>query len=253
MIRKNLVLLLTVFLACNGLITCGIDEYYYLPQVSEGGIRINLNTEAVIELEPITPPGTGEYYYAVSYTIFYRIYTSNFLTSSSTDIAQISPILVSDYNFFSQYTNPTNTTSVTSLNTFRSRNYYELEFEGTDKVSILPKSGGTFRIRFPTSLWGEPTATLSTLNDGQEYKLLRSSQLISPQPRDDLLFRNTPELRSYENINDNINADVAGRTGEMQYSYVSMYIVASGVNPNNFTQIFSKPTHVSLFKLPDTN
>jgi len=248
MIRKKIILLLTVLLAGAGLITCGIDEYYYLPQVSEGGITVNLNTEAKIPLEDISNE-----YYAVSYTIFYRIYVSNFLTSSSTDIAQISPALVSDYNFFSQYTNPTNTTSITSLNTFRSRNYYELEFDGTDIASILPKGGGIFSIRFPPIPWREPTASLDTLNDGLEYKLLRSSKLISPQPRGDLYFRNTPELRSYENTNANINADVAGRTGEMQYSYVSMYIVAYGVNPSNFTEIYSKPTHVSLFRLPDTN
>jgi hypothetical protein len=245
MIKK--ILILTVLLAGALFISCGIDEYYYLPQVSEGGVSVNLNTEAVINLPAISP---DEYYYAVSYTIFYRIYVSNFLTSSSTDVAQISQSLVSDYNFFSQYTNPATTTSITSMNTFKSRNYFELEFDGADIVSILPKSGGTFRIRFPTVLWGEPVALF---NDGQEYRLQRSSQLISPQPRNDLSFRNTPELRSYENSNANINADVAGRTGEMQYSYVSMYIVASGVNPGNFTPIYSKPTHISVFKLPDTN
>jgi hypothetical protein len=243
MIKK--ILILTVLLAGAFFISCGIDEYYYLPQVPEGGVTINLNTEATINL-----PVIDEYYYAVSYTIFYRIYVSNFLTSSSADIAQISPSLVSDYNFFSQYTNPATTTSITSMNTFRNRNYFELEFDGVDIANILPKSGGTFRIRFPTVLWGEPIALF---NDEQEYSLRRSSQLISPQPRNDLSFRNTQELRSYENSNVNINADVAGRTGEMQYSYVSMYIVASGVNPGNFTPIYSKPTHISVFKLPDTN
>jgi len=245
MMKKNLIL--TILLACAGFISCGIDEYYYLPQVSESGVTVNLNTEATLNLPAISQ---DEYYFAVSYTIFYRIYVSNFLTSSSTDIAQISPSLASDYNYFTTFTNPANTTSITSSSTFRNRNYYELEFDGADIVSMLPKSGGTFRIRFPTVLWGEPSASL---NNGQEVRLQRSRQLISPQPRNDLLFRNTPELRSYENANANTNADVAGRTGEMQYAYVSMYIAAYGVNPGNFTQIYSKPSHIGVFKLPDTN
>jgi len=246
MIKK--ILTLTILLAGAGFISCGIDEYYYLPQVPEGGVTVNLNTEAVLNLPDISK--NDEYYYASSYTIFYRIYVSNFLTSSSTDIAQISPSLASDYNYFSSYTNPANTTSIISSNTFASRNYFELEFDGKKNTDILPKSGGTFRIRFPPVPWGEPTASL---NDGQEFKLLRSSKLISPQPRNDLLFRNTPELRSYENASANINADVAGRTGEMQYTYVSMYVVAQGVNPGNFTPIYSKPVHISIFRLPDTN
>jgi hypothetical protein len=246
MIKK--ILILTVLLAGAFFISCGIDEYYYLPQVPESEVTINLNTEAVISLPTITQSE------AISYIIFYRIYVSNFLTSSSANIAQISPSLASDYNFFSQYTNPANTTSILSMNTFRNRNYFELEFEGADRESILSKSGGTLRIRFPTVLWGEPVASLNELNDGEEFSLRRSSkQLISPEPRNDLFFRNTPELRSYENSNANINADVAGRTVEMQYSYVSMYIVTYGVNPGNFNSIYSKPTHIGVFKLPDTN
>jgi len=243
--RKKLVLLiLSVLLAGSGLITCGIAEYYYLPQVSEGDITGNLNTEAEIIFPSISQS------YAISYKIFYRIYVSNFLTSSSSDIAQISPTLVSDYNFFSSYTNPANTNIITSSDTFRSRNYHELDFDGIDLTDILTKSGGTLRIRFPTINWGTPTASL---NDGQDYNLMRSNQLISPLPTNNRYFQNTPELRSYDNANSNINADVAGRTGEMHYSYVSMYIVAYGVNPGNFNTIYSKPTHIRIFKLPDTN
>jgi len=246
MIKEKLIL--TILLAGAGFISCGIDEYYYLPQVPEGGVTVNLNTEAILNLPDIS--NNNEYYYASSYTIFYRIYASDFLTSSSTDIARISPSLASDYNYFSSYTNPANTTSITSSSTFKSRNYFELEFDGTKDIDILPKSGGTFRIRFPVIPWSVPAASL---NGGQEFFLFRSSEMISPQPRNDLFFRNTPELRSYENANANINADVAGRSGEMQYAYVSMYIVATGVNPGNFTPIYSKPAHISIFRLPDTN
>jgi hypothetical protein len=236
-----------ILIISAALFSCGIDEYFFLPQLDENNVTTYLNTEAVINLPPIP----DEFYYAGSYTIFYRIYISNFQTMSSTDISQISPALASDYNFYSQLANPANTSSIMSLNNFKNRNYFELEFEGADIASVLPKDGGILRINFPTYPEGYPTASI----DGgpAAYRLRRSSQLISPEPRNDLSFRNSSELRSYENANANINADVAGRTGEMQFAYVSMYIVALGTNPVNFTPIYSKPTHISVFRLPDTN
>ena len=227
--------------------SCGIPEYFYLPQIPEGNVTTDLNTEARVELPALSD---AEFSHAGGYTIFYRIYASNFLTVSSTELSQISPTLSSDYNAFSQITNPANTSAITSLNTFRNRNYFELEFDGIDIAGMLPKTGGTLQISFPTYPGDYPRATI---NGGQEYRLRRSSQLISPEPREDLSFRNTAQLRVYENANANINADVAGSTGEMQYTYVSMYIVAKGVNPDNFTSIYSKPTHISVFKLTDAN
>ena len=230
--------------------SCGIPEYFYLPQIPEVNVTTTLNTEAAIVLPPIS----DDYYYAGNYTIFYRIYTSNFPTESSTELSQISPALSSDYNAYYEATNPTNTSVITSLNTFRNRNYFELEFEGVDIAAILPKGGGILRISFPTLSWDYPVASITSINDGEQYfRLRRSSQLISPEPREDLSFRNTPQLRELENANANINADVAGSTGETQYTYVSMYIVAKGVNPDNFTSIYSKPTHISVFKLTDAN
>jgi hypothetical protein len=226
-------------------LSCGIPEHYYLPQIPEGYVTTVLNTEAIIYLPPIS----DDYYYAGNYAIFYRIYISNFLTESSTELNQISPSLASDYSTYYQLTNPANTSSITSLSTFRNRNYFELEFEGVNTASILPKGGGTVRISFSTISWSYPVISI---NDGEAHVLRRSGQLISPEPRDDYSFRNTPELRFYENANTNINADVAGRSGdEMRYAYVSMYIVAVGTNPVNFTSIYSKPTHISVFKLPD--
>jgi len=231
---------------CAGYISCGVDEYYYLPQIPEGSISRDLNTEAVI----VIPPIPDQYYYANFYTIYYRIYVSNHLTTSVSELAQISPALLSDYNLFFPITNPANTTAITMANTFSNRNYFRLEFEGTSIANVLPPGGGTLRIQFPTAQWGIPVVSL---NDGQQFRIIRSSELSSPEPRGDLLFRNTPELRDNANANANTNADVAGRAGIMQYAYVSMYIVAVGTDPANFSAIYSKPTHISVFKLPDTH
>ena len=248
MTYKKYIIFFCISLYVLGAVSCGIEEHYYLPQIPEENISINLNTEAVI----VIPPIRNEYYYAGYYAIFYRIYTSNYLTSSSTDLPQISSFLSSDYNYFHMLSTPANTSSITNLNTFRSRNYFELEFEGADIAELLKKNSEpvTLRIRFPPNYYENPVASL---NDGPEYNLRRSGRLISPEPRDDLYFRNTSELRAFENANSNINADVAGRSGEMLYTYVSMYIVTAGTNPSNFSPIYSNPTHINVFKLADSD
>ncbi|MCL2271596.1 MAG: hypothetical protein FWC19_02160 [Treponema sp.] len=243
MITRKIIFFLCLIPLSVFFLTCGIEEYYYLPQVNEGDITLILNTEAIIDLPPIP----DIYYFASGYIIFYRIYISTEYVTSSTAMNQISSALVSDYNAFSQFTNPANTSSIISLNTFRNRNYFELEFYGGEIASILPKTGGTLYIRFPVVTGGYP---IVTIDDGQEIQLRRSRKLISPQPIENLSFQNTYELRLPENSNININADVAGHQ-DGQYAYVSMYIAAIGTNPSNFTPVYSKPTHIGVFILPE--
>ena len=104
------------------------------------------------------------------------------------------------------------------------------------------------RLHFPAAPGYLPVANIN----GREFSLRRSSELISPEP--DMFFRNSTELSDITKANSNINADVAVRSGiAIPYAYVSMYIVAIGLNPVGFTQIYSKPTHISIFRLPDIN
>ena len=241
-VLQTLNVLLAVFL-----FSCGIEEYYYLPQVPESNIKRTSNTEAEISLPDIDDP---KYYYASNYSIFYRIYISNNNTiaeiQTPTDRNNISSALANDFSALQPYTNPANS-SITSANTFSSRNYFELEFDSVSEM--LPKDGGTLRIQFPTGS-GDPVVSL---NDGPEIRLRRSSNLISPQPIGDLYFRNTQGLNDFANATSSINADVAGRDISPRYAYVSMYIVAVGYDDRQFTPIYSKPTLISIFKLPDTN
>lgn len=230
------------------LLSCGVDEYYYLPQVPEGNNQTDFNTNATVNIPPIP----DDYYYAGYYTIFYRIYVSNHLTTSSSpsEFTLISPNLSSDYNFLLPYTNPVNTSATVSSNTFNSRKFYELDFEETDKITMLPRTGGTLIIDFSNNHGFIPNASL---DNGSVINLRRSSKLLISPDSSDLYFCNTPELRDINNANPNKNADVAGRSGEMRYTYVAMYIVAVGTNPNNFTTVYSKPTFINVFKLPDSN
>ncbi|MDR2597984.1 MAG: hypothetical protein LBC76_11785 [Treponema sp.] len=248
MLRKT-VIIITIIVFINVLLSCGIDEYYYLPQVPEINVTTDFNTNATVNFPKIP----DDYYYAACYTIFYRIYVSSHSTqnSSPSEFNLISPYLNNDYNYLLQFTNPVNTSATTSTNTFKNRNFFKLEFEGTDNINMLPKNGGKLLIDFPTTVGDIPFASLN----GERKYLLRSSELTSPEPSDDLYFRNTPELYNLEYATDkNKNADVAGRSGDnMNLTYVAMYIAAVGTNPNNFTTIYSKPTFISVFRLPNKN
>jgi len=238
-----------VFAACAACIlvffSCGVEEYYFLPQVQENRISSSI-TNAIINI-PAIPE--DPYYYAVYYAIFYRIYTSEnsilSLSPTTSDFSLINSNLLSDFNFLLPISNPANTSSTISANTFKSRNYFELEFEGTSASGMLPKTGGTLIINFPTATGDFPAASLDS---AASKLLLRSSELISPRP--DKYFRNSYDLRNVSNLTNNINADVIG-SGETSYSYAAMYIVAVGIHPTNFSRIYSKPTFISVFRLPD--
>jgi len=227
--------------------TCGFEENYFLPQVPEINISTQLNTSATINL----PSLTG-FYYAQNYIIFYRIYISDFNTSSNdtTIFSNINSSLVNDYNFIYPNTDPTSTTAgISANNLFLSRSYFELELEGVNINNMLSSSGGNIRISFPTAQGGNPVMTFN--NGTVIYNLKRSGKLITPRPSD-RYFQNTSQLSDANNANSNNNADVAARSGLSQtYAYVSMYVVAAGTDPVKFTTIYSKPTHISVFRLPE--
>lgn len=233
-----------IILSAAFFLSCGIEESYYLPQVPESYITRSNNTGAEIILPNINDP---QYYYATHYSIFYRIYMSDNSIDgeiqTSSDRSNISPNLANDFNFLEPITDPTNKTAITSSTTFSGRFYYELELDGAEIGNILSTNGGTFRIRFPTMTGDIPVLILV---DEQEIQLRRSRQLISPLPTDDPSFRNSAEL------NDSVNTDVVTRTSGA-FAYVSMYIVTVGYNNALFTQMYSKPTHINIFRLPDAN
>ena len=87
------------------------------------------------------------------------------------------------------------------------------------------------------------------------YILWRSDGggLFNPMP--DRYFINSNELSSPDNINDQINADVANKAdipeGGMRYTYAAMFIVAVGFNPSTYSNIYSTPSLIHVFLLPD--
>jgi hypothetical protein len=247
--KRRILFFLSFFVLSVFLTTCGLEEYYYLPQVPEVNIETQFNTSATLNL-----PSLSGYYYAQNYKIFYRIYISdNIITSNETSIFNvISSTLVSDYNLIWPNTDPTSTSMGTSAGTlFTNRNYYELFIDNNNRGenidSLLTSNGGNVSILFPTAQGSYPVLSVSNGSNSVEYRLLRSDYFFNLNPNDDKrYFRNTSDI----NVSD--YADLVPRTGASQtYAYVSMYIVASGINPTGFTPIYSKPTHISVFKLPD--
>jgi len=229
-------------------LSCGIDEYYYLPQIPESGIVRIFNTEAVIDVP--TNLLNEVSHYATGYIIFYKIYISNSDKGTVIEIINNNSRISSDYNALYSYTDPSNATSIPSLNTFSNRGFYELELEGADiKSTALSKNGGTFKISFPPSVGIKPYLDYS----GTAYSLYRSNGGGTFNPKPDRYFFSSPDLNDYANAVSTINADVFGQSGVNEFAYASMYIVAVGQNPSNFSRLYGKPTHISVFKLPLLN
>jgi hypothetical protein len=211
-----------------------------------------MNNSATIDI-----PSISGFYYATYYSIFYRIYISgqnvDFQIQTSSDaLNNINPDLWRDYSAIYPSTDPTNLSANTSINTvFKNRNYFELELEDENiHDNVLSTSEKVLTFQFP-AVPGECPYLI--LNSESRMLLSRSSELISPVPAD-LYFLNSEDLNNIKNAIADINADVAGHTGISQlYAYVSMYIVAVGLNPTLFTPIYSKPTHIGFFKLPEKN
>jgi hypothetical protein len=222
--------------------------------VPEGSITNNSITGARVSIPPLI--NSGNSHYASRYNIFYRIYISEDNASSITTTDQrraVSPTLASDFNTLYRYTDPTANT-VISASTFSSLNYYELELKTANIRNILgngglASTGGVVNIEFSTSGRDYPAMLIE---GGADYFLYRSNGrgAFKPVPAEELYFLSSPELRDFENAKNSINADVVGNSSNPEYAYVSMYIAAVGTNPNTFSNIFSKPTHIGIFKLP---
>jgi hypothetical protein len=253
-VKKLLFCTLTAFL-----VSCGIDDYFYLYPVPDGNVQSQSNTMAVIYLPNIN---LQEFYYFTHFTIYYRIYISDIqsvsLQLSQSELSAINPALSSDYfGIFPYTTSNTQGSQVvnTSISTmFRNRNYYTLELEGVDiENNILSTSslGDTITLDFSPTPGSIP---FLSINNSARYHLFRSNGngVFNPLPVDRYFF-NSSQLNSSENVTSNINADVVDKNNISgpRYTYVSMYIVATGID-NNFSPIDSIPTFINIFVLPDS-
>jgi hypothetical protein len=243
--KKTLVIFTLCFLT---LLSCGIDEYSYLPQVPENAITRELTNKVDVE----TLPSLASFVHlSARYVIYYKIYiiSSEFGTYPEliNNISRIS----SDYNTLRSYTDPSNASAIPSSNTFKGRGFYELELEKADIKTVL--SAGPFFIQFPLA---DGIINKPHIND-PDYPILRSTDggAFNPKPTGAgfRYFFSSPEMNDYANAIPTINADVSGQSGVSEFAYTLMYIVAVGTNQNNFSRIYGKPTFLNIFKLPNIN
>jgi len=252
--RKKILLIFLTFI----FLSCGIPEYLYIPQLMTSYIELSDTTAATIILPSSGSSSINDLSYALGYLIYYRIYISDIDITSTiyqSDMSRISQTLLNDYNSLRNYSDPSIHTSVLGTTTFRNMNYYELEIENQSLGRLLEKSSDNkiIYIYFDNFPGVHPFLSL----DNIQYRLLRSKggggfqNEFTPLPENRFFFSSN-DLNSYQNYNSatGTNLDVSVRSGVSSHAYTSMYIVAFGTD-ESFTRVFSKPTHIGVFKLPN--
>jgi hypothetical protein len=223
--------------------TCGIDDYIYLAPVSRDTITVEINY-VKIPLPNQSGP-SGDYFR--NYEIYYRIYVSGRMEVGSIGeglLSTISSSLYSDYSTMLPYTNVETSTATNVGTVFSNLKYFPLDFEN---INYELRQNHAITLDFSPSV-PEPSVIDSS---GESYPLVRSSQVTNPAPNN-RYFLNNSDLNNNANAVATRNADVQGNstiTAE-RYTYVALYIVATG-RDSNYSPIFSKPTFVGVFLLPD--
>jgi len=240
------------FIFSCGIFSCGIEEYPYINPIPQGNVIQTMNNRAVIRI-PRDSPGTT----FTNFAVFYRIYISDTLlqsTTSTSSYSTINPTLASDYSYFSGYINSTTQVNVNMDSLFQNRGYKYLVLEDPNINSInvvLSESSLGQSLEFDFSSFKRPTMKLGD----NTYTLWRSDGggLFSPRP--DRYFVNSGELRNPDNINSQINADVVTKANltaaDMRYTYAAMFIVAVGINSASYSNIYSTPSLIHVFQIPD--
>jgi len=235
------------FVLLCGLMTfffaCGIEEVIYLEPVED------VSFIGVTQGRLTLPNNSGNEYFR-NYSIYYRIYLSDIPSTSITTNAErstINSLLSTHYNAIEPYI--INENSVFSnISIFTSRGYYLL-YVSTDR-----ENGIAIHDLLDTTANGELSFDFTDSTAGplmkyaaSEYFLFRNSDNFTPLP-DRLFFLHNDMFA----ITSEINIDIQPKAGVTTplYAYVSMYIIAVGID-NSFSPVYSKPAHIGIFRLPD--
>jgi hypothetical protein len=231
-------------------VSCGLEVYPYLEYVEPSEITRTMNTVASIRL----PTGPQSIYFR-HFAIYYRIYISGLLVQaelSTEQLADINQTLARDYNTLLSYTNidstPTNMGSV-----FSNQKYYPLALEKNTIDTLLgtSSSGSTITLDFESPAY-KPSLSLGNNRD----QLFRYSEpnVTVPYDRDNRYFVNSSDINDGAHIDASsfTNLDIQNNNvSGPKYTYVSMYILSTGIHPTDFSNIFSIPTFIGVFLLPN--
>jgi hypothetical protein len=245
---QSIVFYFLFFICLFAICSCGIEDYPYIDPIPQGNIIQVMNNRAIVRI-PGDSPGTT----FTNFAVFYRIYVSDIplLSITKDSYSVINSILASDYNTFSGYINSTTQVNVDMNKLFSDRGYKYLGLENGNISNVLSSSSLGQSLTFDFSSSKMPTLMLGN----STYVLWRSDGggLFSPRP--DRYFRNRGELWNPANITNQINADVVNKAdladGDMRYTYAAMFIVAVGINPASYSNIYSTPSLIHVFQIPD--
>ena len=252
------------------LFSCGLQDVPYIGRVLEPA-HTSLSGTDEFRLPSSGDIGFGSMDPFTHFVIFYRIYLSNVFHGADTvdashDRISINSQLNADYNAAFSWTDPTNAAVNTAgVHNFfvNTRGFFPLELEGNaigghNGVLGGDSLGRAMRIDFS----GIPGQAPRLWLDNRSYYLRRAGGIgdgfdFEPLPRlgNALPFFNHMELLDGENrTNRTVNADVALQVptgGQIEHSYVMMYIAASGLSLTAPpVRVFSQPTFLGIFRLP---
>jgi hypothetical protein len=267
---KLVPLLITLFFTA-----CGIEDYPYIEPIDPSRVSTESNYRATIIM-----PGSMSAGSFTNYAIYYRIYVSNTTpelfpnTDTKSKIGVINPAMLTDYNAIEPYTN-IDSVSTTTNTLFTNRKFYTMTLAGSKSAESVLGDSSIFgkTITFDFSQTGGldiPTITIGNaapvINTNSYYlqraasNFTRIPSIIAPPATPPFTveiypFQNSADLSKKENLTTDTNLDVADKSGiaesDPHYAYVLMYIAAVGLNTQSYTQIYSIPTLIGIFLLPD--
>jgi len=271
-VHKKLFGIVCSILAISLLGACGllVGEPFIDP-VPQAVITQSFSERSIVDLRSYPTPDDGSAF--TNFVIFYRIYVSSVNPSPTTigdnhTFSVINPTLNSDFLNIHPRIDNEELIGENMHNVFSGRQFRYLALENYDITQVLgreffARSVGEriieFDFDFTTGRIPVMRIGSSTNPNRQVYNLLRANShqgigAFAPQP-EHRRFINSPELRSSENINLRINADVADRSGivaaERRYTYAAMFIVAVGMSSGTFSNVYSTPAMIHVFRLPD--
>ena len=269
MTKRNLSTLGVCLFLSWFLFSCGLENVPFIDRVPDP-VHTDLSGANEVRLPDFWDDVLVNFSHFV---IFYRIYVSNHNPISvnigdDTQLRDINTMLSANVTTLRAWVEPDSIQNMANVrNTFVNMGFFQLELEGAVVNNILgPNSlGGTLDIDFADVTGQVPRLLLRNRNgEIMQYDLRRAGGIdrdfeFDPLPEFDgaLPFFNHDELRDNENRRpENLrNADVATVfPANSENAFVIMYIAVSGLNNEVPPRlIFSQPTFLGLFRLPNSH
>jgi hypothetical protein len=226
--------------------SCGIDapEYIYPIDV--------VSSTGVYYANIILPSGqTSEFRH---YSIYYRIYLSDLLLDSITEIQRYNINSELDRHFLrlNPYTTNDNVSPATISSIFNELKFFNL-FVSSDRINEISlntvlSGSGEIQLDFTNS----QGPTFKKNSDPPLY-LFRANNFTALPNRLFVFSNQANELADENIISNDVNTDIQRKTDgsvlRASYAYVSLYIIATGID-SNYSPIYSRPTHIGIFRLP---